>query len=110
MPQRRTVDPTAEVVALFARGREIIADGDDKQWEERGGRRAEYLALSKRLDWQLLRRAPHEVSVLDDLSGDPPTYMLRRNLPSHPDFNGWNSGRELQQRLQVALDALRKPQ
>jgi hypothetical protein len=33
--------------------------------------------------------------------------VQRRNSPSRPDFNGWNTGRELQQRLQAALDALR---
>jgi hypothetical protein len=46
------------------------------------------------------------VSVLEDLSGDPPDYMTARNHDEAPpgvltpqDFNGWHSGRELQQRL-----------
>lgn len=46
--------------------------------------------------------------MFEDLSGDPPTYMQRRNMPSYPDFNGWFSGRELQQRLQGALDQQKK--
>jgi hypothetical protein len=42
------------------------------------------------------------------LSGDPPAYMLARNSTANPDFSGWHSGRELQQRLQAALDARRR--
>ena len=60
---------------------------------------------ASRLDWGLLRRLAHEVSVFDDLSGDPPPYMAKRNTIADPDFNGWFSGRRLQQSLQSALDA-----
>jgi hypothetical protein len=31
--------------------------------------------------------------------------MQARNSAAHPDFNGWVSGRKLQQALQAALDA-----
>ena len=50
-------------------------------------------------------RLSHEVSVFDDLSGDPPPYMAKRNTIADPDCNGWFSGRRLQQLLQSALDA-----
>jgi ParB family chromosome partitioning protein len=46
---------------------------------------------ASRLDWGLLRRLAHEVSVFDDLSGDPPPYMAKRNTIADPDFNGWFS-------------------
>ena len=45
---------TPEAVALFRRGCEIIAAGDHECDEEDGGCQAEYLEISKRLDWQLL--------------------------------------------------------
>jgi hypothetical protein len=38
------------------------------------------------LDWGLLRCLAHEVSVFDDLSGDPPPYMAKRNTIAEPDF------------------------
>jgi hypothetical protein len=62
-----------------------------------------FIQIAKRLEWKLLGRSPHEVSVFDDLSADPPPYMQARNTPAFPDFNGWFSGRALQQELQAAL-------
>jgi hypothetical protein len=94
---------TPEMVELFRRGREIQKAGADEEWEDEGGRRAEFLAISKKLDWTLLKRAPHEVSVLDDLAGDTPEYVVARNSEQHPDFNGWHSGRRLQQQFEEAL-------
>src|SRR5262245_3937641 len=90
-------------------GCEIVATGADKRWEEDGGRRAEFLRTAKRLEWTLLKHAPHEVSIFDDLSAEPPAYIKRRNTASEPDFNGWFSGRAVRQELQAALDA-RRPQ
>ena len=52
--------------------------------------------------WRL-RRAWLEVSVLDDLDGDPPPYMVARNSDQIPDFNAWHSGRELQRQFDAAL-------
>jgi hypothetical protein len=92
---------TAEMVELFRRGREILAEGSG---EDEGPRHREFLDIDKRLNWTLLKRDPHEVSVLDDLRGDPPAYMRARNSAAKPDFNGWFSGRELQRQLQAALD------
>jgi hypothetical protein len=63
----------------------------------------EFIQIKKRLEWSLLKRAPHEVSIFEDLSGEPPTYMQRRNSEQFPDFNGWYSGRKLQQALQAAI-------
>jgi hypothetical protein len=71
------------------------------------GNSAEFVEIARKLEWRLLGRAPHEVSVFENLDGGPPIYMQARNTPVHPDFNGWYSG-ALQQALQAALDAPRK--
>jgi hypothetical protein len=64
------------------------------------------LRITKRLDWTLLKRAPHEVSVLeDDLEGPKPDYMSARDSERHPDFNGWFSARDIARRLQEACSA-----
>jgi hypothetical protein len=94
---------TAEMVELFRQGREIQKAGASETWEEEGGRRAEFLDITKRLDIVLLRRGWHEVSVFDDLDGDPPAYMVARDGGT---FNGWWTGQELQRELQAALDTI----
>jgi hypothetical protein len=99
--RNRKATITAEMVELFRRGRELQALGADDD-DADGPLADEFRSIRKRLDWELLGRAPHEVSVLSDLEGEPPGYMQRRNSPSNPDFNGWFSGRELQQRLEEA--------
>jgi hypothetical protein len=88
---------TEEMIGLFARGRKLqaLGHGDDDEFD----------AISKRLDWALLKRLGHEVSVFDDLSGDPPPYMTARNTSAWPDFNGWFSGRAIQEALEAALKA-----
>jgi hypothetical protein len=45
------------------------------------------------------------VSIFKNLDGPPPAYMQARNSAAHPDFSGWFSGRQWQERLQAALDA-----
>jgi hypothetical protein len=95
---RRRKDPiTAEMVTLFRRGRTLQALGAAADAE--GALADEFRTISKRLDWVLLKRGPHEVSIFDDLGGEPPDYMAARNSEQHPDFNGWYSGREFQKRL-----------
>ena len=86
---------TEEMIELYRRGCELRdASRDDSD---------EFIQIAKRLEWKLLGRAPHEVSVFDDLSGDPPAYVSRRNSAAFPDFNGWYTGRQLQQELQASL-------
>ncbi|WP_143198495.1 hypothetical protein [Bradyrhizobium sp. AS23.2] len=109
MAQRRTIVVTAEMAALYVRGCELRDAGHDDV-DDDSPEHDEFRAIDKRLNWTLLGRAPHEVSVLDDLSGDPPACMQRRNSPAFPDFNGWYSGRRLQEALQAALDAQRSRQ
>jgi hypothetical protein len=92
------------MVELYRRGCEILAEGSDDRWEEEGGRRGEFLGISKRLNWTLLKRVG-DVSVFDYVRGEPPGYIKARNSAAHPDFNGWYSGRELQRQLQAALEA-----
>lgn len=97
---------TSEILALFHQGCELQAEGYDDVDAE-GPQADEFRRIDKRLNWTLLGRAPHEVSVFDNLDGDPPAYMQGRSTPSHPDFNGWYSGRVLKQRLMEALAARR---
>jgi hypothetical protein len=98
---RRAVQVTPEMIELFRRGREIQQHGLSEKWEKEGGRRAEFLAIAKRLNIELLGRGWHEVSVLDDLDGDPPAYMTAKNSEQSPDFNGWRSGQQLQRQLDL---------
>jgi hypothetical protein len=56
----------------------------------------------------VLARAPHEVSVFEDSSGDPPGTMQRRNGNQFPDITAGNGDRGLQRRLQAALEARSK--
>jgi hypothetical protein len=102
MPSRRTVIDrrpkvkiTPEILDLYRRGLELQ--------NKRGERaHAEFIQVSKRLEWTLLQRGPHMVSVFDDLSGPEPEYMRAKNSLAHPDFSGWQSGRELQRQLREA--------
>jgi hypothetical protein len=102
MPSRRTVIDrrlkvriTAEILELYRRGLKLQ--------EQRGARaHAEFVQVAKRLDWTLLQRGSHMVSVFDDLSGPEPEYMRAKNSLQYPDFSGWESGRELQRRLNEA--------
>ena len=96
---------TDEMVALFKTGLEILRDGDDERFEDDTppGRRREYLDIYKRLNWTLLRRAPHEATVFDRgiAEGEsPPPHM-----PDNGRFNGWDTA--LKQRAAL-MDALKK--
>jgi hypothetical protein len=63
---------TAEMAALFRRGRDLVAAGGDRRWEEDGGRRREFLELSSLLHYQLGRRTWEEdvFDVADDAGPD----------------------------------------
>lgn len=63
---------TPEAIALFKRGLELQALGADDVYDdsdEMSEARAEYSALTRRLDWTLLRLAPHEAGPLDVYPG-----------------------------------------
>ena len=98
--RQRKAPITEEMVELYRRGREL-----KKQGLAHEARHAEFVQIAKRLDWTLLRRHPHEVSVFHDLRGPMPDYMAARCTTAYPDFNGWQSGQELQRRLKAALAA-----
>ena len=103
----RKVMVTEEMVDLFRTGLEILRAGDNEQFEDDtpAGRRREFLDIYKRLNWTLLRRNPHEVSVFDpDIAeGKPPrSYMARLD---NGRFNGWDTA--LEQRAAL-MDALKK--
>jgi hypothetical protein len=83
--RRRILVITKEMAALYRRGLELR--------DQRGERaRDEFIQIHKRLNWTLLGRDPHMVSVFEDLDGEPPAYMRARNSMAYPDFNGWYSG------------------
>ena len=101
----RKVMVTDEMAALFQTGLEILRAGDNERAEDDAppGRRREFVDLYKRLNWTLLRRSPHEVSVFDPGIAEgspPPPYM-----PDNGRFNGWDTA--LEQRAAL-MDALKK--
>jgi hypothetical protein len=88
IPKEKIPEITDEMIELYRRGREIIAAGDHEFWEEDGGRQREYLDLTKKLDWNLLKLYPSDAGPLDivelelddgDPNGGSPTY--RESLP-----------------------------
>jgi hypothetical protein len=74
-PRRAPITP--EMLELFGHGLAILEAGDDERWEDdpRPGRRREYLDIDKRLNIVLLRKAWHEVSVLEP--------MLDHRMPAY---------------------------
>ena len=101
----RKVMVTDEMAELFKTGLEILQAGDNEQFEDDTppGRRLEFVALYKRLNWRLLQRDPHMVSVFDAgiAEGEPPpSYM-----PDNGRFHGWDTA--LKQRAAL-MDALKK--
>jgi hypothetical protein len=66
----------------------------------------EFRTIDKRLNWELLGRAPHQVSVFTDLRGQPPGNMAARNSPSNPDFNGCGAGLRRPRRLALTDDEM----
>jgi hypothetical protein len=72
LDRRRTPVLSAEILELYRRGLEL---------KNRRGERAhaEFIQVAKRLDWVLLQRGPHMVSVFDDLSGPEPGYMASKS-------------------------------
>jgi hypothetical protein len=89
-----------EMVDLFRRGLEIQAAGDHERWEEEGGKRSEFIEISKRLNWTLLHRAG-EVSVFDDALDDEE--MRPVNLAC--GGASWDDGVRLRQALMQAISA-----
>jgi hypothetical protein len=98
-PPERGGEITSEMLALYARGREILRVGDQEQWEDEGGRRREYLDICKRLDWELFHRVGM-YSIFDDFSSETYSDGARRDTS---ELHGWHSGRELQAALEAAL-------
>ena len=101
----RKIMVTDEMAELFKTGLEILRDGDDERFEDDtlAGRRREFLDIYERLNWTLLRRAPHEATVFDRgiAAGEPPP----PHMPDNGRFNGWHTA--LEQRAAL-MDALKK--
>ena len=91
---------TPQVVAQFIIASEIVDTGDQDEWEEEGGRAAEYRDLKLAID-KALGREPWQLSPLDvEPDGEPTPDDL-----SHPgrDFAG---ARELRIALEQAASRL----
>lgn len=93
-----TIELTSEMIELYRRGRALQAAGVI----EAGARRDEYLQIMRRLDWVLLRRAPHMVSVLDPELGENFDAEAPPHMARHGDVNGWHSAQETARALQAA--------
>ena len=99
-----------EVLDLFERGLQLQSWGYDSDDASDDHERAEFLSVSKELDWsgkRRLGRYPHMTSIFDDYTdAEPPDYMKGHDGMEW-DFNGYRSGRVLKQRLLKEL-AIRK--
>jgi hypothetical protein len=69
---------TDEAVALFKRGLEIHRAGTQRDWEEQGGARREFLDVCVRLH-ALLGRKPWQADVLEIDSETPPAWMTQED-------------------------------
>jgi hypothetical protein len=106
--RRKVPNFTDEVLNLFERGMQLVAEGYDDIDAPDDEKHDEFRQISKRLDWKLLGRAPHETSIFEDYADpEPPEYMKARESEAYPDLNGYRSGRLLQQRLLEAIEARR---
>jgi hypothetical protein len=95
MLERRNIDLPEEVVELFAKGLAIIAAGDDQKWEEKGGRKAEFIALDKELCHLL--DGPWQPSLFDTaLDRKKPPFYLR---PEHQMLRDWAPAQQLRRAL-----------
>jgi hypothetical protein len=63
------------MVALYRRGCEL-------KRRKRGKESDEFLAIDKKLNWGLLGRDPHQVSVFANLRGDPRRGRDKREMSS----------------------------
>jgi hypothetical protein len=101
-----------QTLDLFERGWQLRNEGYDNVDAPDGEKHDEFRAINKALSWNSkLGRYPHMTSVFDDYSDpEPPEYMKARESEAYPDFNGYRSGRLLQQRLLAALEARRARQ
>jgi hypothetical protein len=107
--RRKVPKFTDEVLDLFERGMQLVVEGYDDIDAPDDEKHDEFRQISKRLDWTLLGRAPHETSIFEDFADlEPPEYMKARESEAYPDFNGYRSWRLLQQRLLAALEARRR--
>ena len=95
-----------EVLDLFERGLKLQSAGYDSDDAPDDDKRAEFISISKELDWsgkRRLGRYPHMISLFDDYADpEPPDFMRARDSVEW-DFNGYCSGRVLKQRLMQAL-------
>jgi hypothetical protein len=55
---------TPEAIAVYKRARDLLDNHDIEKWEEKGGRRAEFIDASEQLD-SLLDRKPWQTSIID---------------------------------------------
>ena len=77
--RRKVPKFTDEVLDLFERGMQLVVEGYDDIDAPDDEKHDEFRQISKRLDWTLLGRAPHETSIFEDFADlEPPEYMKAR--------------------------------
>jgi hypothetical protein len=94
----RKVTLTQEMIDLFRRGTELQAAGHG---DDNSVGHDEFVAIAKRLEWELIGLPPHCVSVLDpDIDGEPSSYLT----PQHAMYQDWELVRAWRRALQQAVD------
>lgn len=93
---------TDEVIRLYKAACAIEDTGAHERWEEDGGRRSEYLDLTKALH-RALGLQSHVPSPLDAI-GPPPDWLTRPD-----DRADWRRSDALAERIEEAIEAA-KPQ
>lgn len=99
-PIRRNVKPriTAEVLALWRKIQEIEAEGDDRAWEEEGGRRRECMDAHNELN-QLLGIRSWQRNPAQVREPEPPKWMTAGNLLA---ADQWREAWKLRQAIEAA--------
>jgi hypothetical protein len=95
---------TEQMIDLYERGVQLVAEGHDDVDGDSAGR-DEIAALSKKLEWSLLKLPLHCTSVFDPAIDGPPSSYLS---PSHGMFLDWPLSQSWRRALQAALDARRR--
>jgi hypothetical protein len=101
---------TPEMIQLWEQGRALMAEGHDDVWgdhSEDDDPHWDFVRVDKRLNWTLLKRAPHEISVFNRGLGEAydeamPDYMQARCTIAHPDLYGWYSAQRMAKELEAA--------
>jgi hypothetical protein len=94
---------TEQMLDPVERGLQLVAEGHDDV-DDDSPEHDEFAALSKKLEWSLLKLPLHCVSLFDsEIDGPPPRCLT----PAHAMHADWGLVQAWRQALQAALDARR---